>query len=227
MPSLLRQIQSINEYAYNYCIGVNFEHYIIGRDQFQHLSRWISDASKLSGCARVFLRIANERLFLSIYYHHSIIKNLENNDPRNGLSEQNITAFIIFIEEINHAFHAALKFKEGRTQNIISEQGIRDLELLSKIDTYLLLKYFVARFNESNQLENLDRLWIKYHLFERQDFDYENAHISQRYYEASYLGERYIRFLDALPIVERKDELTRFRQLPYADKSDYIRMLPC
>jgi hypothetical protein len=205
--------------------GVNFEKFLIGRERFHHLSRFDRRARELPALARVFFREANGRLYVGIYYSAELIEALETNDPRAGLSEKNITAFRVFIEEINHAVHGALKFMEGQT-NIYGENFVRDLELQAKIDAYFLLKYFLAYFNESHQLERMDRLWLRYHLFECDDADYASPQLASIYREASGLGEKYTRFVDTLPTVERLQEIRHFRRLPYEEKILYIRLLP-
>jgi hypothetical protein len=80
---------------------------------------------------------------------------------------------------------------------------IRDLELQAKVDSYLLLKYFLACCNASGQLEKMDRLWLRHHLFERVDLDYHSTVLQERYGETTHLAEKYTRFIDALPPAER------------------------
>ncbi len=223
--SLLAQIQQITERTYRQSTGVNFENYLIGYSRFRDLSRVAFGAEALSEIARVFFRTVRNRLYLAIYFAEDLIKILEQNDPRRGISEKNITAFIIFIEEINHAVHGALKFLEGR-RDIRTEPFIRDLEIQAKVDTYLLLKYFVAYFNATRQLEQMDRLWLKYHVFESQDFSYPDQRIAERYMEAVEIGEKFIRFLESLPPEERPEELSRFRQMDYQAKKNYVAFLP-
>jgi hypothetical protein len=222
--SLLLDIQHLTEFTYQQKTGVNLEEFIIGKSRFDFLSQFCADRVDLSQVARVFFRTAGDRLFVAIYFRRDLIRALENNDPRFGLTEKNIIPFIIFIEEINHAIHAALKFSEGH-QNIRDEDFLRDLELQAKIDTYLLLKYFLACFNQSGQLEMLDKLWLKYHLFEMQSVEYEEQKLAERYSEAIELGEKFVRFIDCLPVAERRDELTRFRAMNYSFKKRYITCL--
>jgi hypothetical protein len=222
--SLLVDIQTLTERTYH-PTGVNFEDFLISRKRFHHLSQVDQRARELPALARVFFRVVGARLYVGLYYSAELIDALEANDPRAGLSEKNITAFRVFIEEINHAVHGALKFMEGQT-NIYGENFVRDLELQAKIDAYFLLKYFLAYFNESRQLEGMDRLWLRYHLFECGDADYDSPQLASIYREASCLGEKYTRFVDALPPVERLQEIRRFRRLSYEEKVLYIRLLP-
>jgi hypothetical protein len=222
--SLLADIQQITEYTYH-PTGVNFEEFLISRERFRYLSQFDCRANELSHLARVFFRVAHGRLCIGSYYSTALIDALEAHDPRAGLSEKNITAFRVFIEGINHAVHGALKFMEGQA-NIYGENFVRDLELQAKIDSYFLLKYFLAYFNDSRQLEQLDRLWLRHHLFEREDTHYHSPELIVTYSEALTFGSKYTRFVDSLPPPERLEEIRRFRCLPYEMKKQYIRMLP-
>jgi hypothetical protein len=204
---------------------VNFEEFLISRKRFHHLSQLDQHVRELPALARVFFRVVRGRLYVGIYYSAELIAALESNDPRAGLSEKNIAAFRVFIEEVNHAVHGALKFMEGQT-NIFGENFVRDLELQAKIDTYFLLKYFLAYCNSSRQLEQMDRLWLRHHLFERDDASYASPKLASIYSEATALGEKYIRFVDGLPPDERLEEIRRFRCLPYELKKRYVTLLP-
>lgn len=222
--SLLADIQKITERTYQ-PTGVNFEKFIITRERFLYLSQYDFTCGELSDSARVFFRVHERRLYVGIYYSRDLIRALEKHDPRTGLSERNITAFCVFVEEINHAVHGALKFMEG-LPDFGQESFLQDLELQAKIDTYLLLKYFLAFFNQSKQLEAMDRLWLRHHLFEREELNYASSALAGRYCQAVVLGEKYTRFLDGLPAAERLQEIRRFRRMPYHAKRTYINCLP-
>lgn len=224
--SLLVDIQRLTERTYQRHTGVNFEEFLIGKSRFEDLCTHTRHCQQLSPIARVFFRNAGDRLYLAIYFHRVLIHELESNDPRRGLNEKNIQPFMVFIEEINHAIHGALKFIESNRTAPLNEEFVRDLELQAKVDTYLLLKYFAACFNKSKQLEGMDRLWLRYHVFGTQDLDYESFVLAERYREAVDFGEKFSRFLDNLPVPERQSELSRFRTMSYRRKKAYIALLP-
>ncbi|MFQ6113429.1 MAG: hypothetical protein ACE5NG_04985 [bacterium] len=224
--SLLKELQQITERTYQKSSGINLEEFIIGKRRFMDLSEICSEETRqYSSLARIFFRVVGGRLYMAIYYSEPMISVLEANDPRKGLSEKNIYPFVVFIEELNHAVHAAMKFLSGQRE-IQNEEFIRDLELLAKIDTYQILKFFVAYFNQSKRLEKFDRLWLRHHLFERSEFSYHSPNLAMRYYETNWLGEKYTRFLDGLPPKHRLNEIRRFRALDYPMKKRYIQMLP-
>ncbi len=224
--TLLHQIQKITEQTYQEVSGIKLEKFIIGKQRFRRLTDLANaDASQLSDIARTFLRVNKNSLYMAIYYSDPMIKILEKYDPRRGLHEKNIHAFTVFVEELNHAIHAALKFSAGET-DIQNELFIRDLELLAKIDCYNISKFFLAFFNQSKQLEEWDRLWLRHHLFDSGDYSYESRKIQDRYFETNFLGDKYTRFLDGLKPENRGEEIRRFRSLNYLQKKDYILLLP-
>lgn len=224
--SLLLDLQKITERTYQRGSGLNMEKFVIGRQRFQDLNSQTShEARQLSGIARTFFRVMDNRLYLAIYYSRPMIAALEKHDPRRGLNEKNIYPFIVFIEELDHAIHGALKFRSGE-RNVRKEGFIRDLELLAKVDIYYTLKFFMAYFNKSGQLENWDRLWLRHHLFERWEYTYQAASLRRRYSETSMLGEKYTRYLDGLKPEHRLEEIRHFRTLDYHMKKQYVLMLP-
>lgn len=224
--TLLRELQQLLERTYAETTGVNLEDFVIGRHRYEDLSsRASAEVHELSDLARFFMRKVRNRLLLSIYYSDWMIDALERDDPRRGVSDRNVYPFLLFVEELNHAVHAALKFLSG-SRDISDELFIRDLELQGKIDSYLVLTFFVAYFNKSKRLEGFDRLWVRHHLFERESFEYSHPLLRYRYLEANRLGDKFTRFLDSLPQRHRVQELRRFRQLDYVTKARYINMLP-
>src|SRR5262250_1746994 len=126
--TLFRQIQTLFERTYAQ-VGINLEDCLINQSRCAQLSMLAGkSARELSDLARTFLRTADDRLYIGIYYSRWLIEQLERHDPRIGLSDHNIRSLIAFVEEINHALHAALQFKNG-TRQIAAEVFSRNLEL--------------------------------------------------------------------------------------------------
>src|SRR3954470_19738190 len=106
--TLFSEIQRLFERTYAR-VGINLEECLIDRHRCGQLSRLAgASARELSELARTFLRKANGQLYIGIYYSRWLIEQLEKNDPRNSLTNTNIVELITFVEEINHALHAAL-----------------------------------------------------------------------------------------------------------------------
>ena len=220
--TLFSEIQRLFERTYA-AVGVNLEDCLIDRQRCGQLSRLAgASARELSDLARTFLRTANDRLYVGIYYSQWLIEQLEKHDPRRGLSDSNIQSLIAFVEEINHALHAALQFQKG-VRELHKESFIRNLELQAQVDTYLVLLLFVAFFRKTQKLSRTDRRWLRFHLFSRHNPEaYCDPNLRGRYLETSELAERYTLFLDTLNGARRVDEIRTFHALDYEAKKDRI-----
>ncbi|MCX6979007.1 MAG: hypothetical protein NTX04_13995 [Verrucomicrobia bacterium] len=220
--TLFSEIQKLFERTYAQ-VGVNLEDCLIDSQRSRQLSRAAGAAAReLSELARTFLRKSHGQLHIGIYYSRWLIDQLERHDPRKGLCDANILSLIAFVEEINHALHAALQFQRGVDQ-IAHEDYARNLELQATVDTYLVLLLFVGFFRKTQKVSAVDRRWLRFHLFARQDpHAYSDHNLRGRYLETGALAERYTRFLDALNGARRIDEIRHFHALDYPAKQRHI-----
>jgi hypothetical protein len=219
--TLLGEIQLLLERTYG-TTGVNFEDFLLSRQRSRVLSEMAgASAAQISDLGRVFLRIRDGKLRMGIYYDVSIIDALEENNPACGLNDENIIPFMVFLEELDHAVHAALKFQEG-VRDIHSEVFVRDLELQAKVDSYLVLQKYCAFFNSPQKLTDADRRWLKACVFDRDNAVFEDTVLAERYREANRLARRFVRHLDGLPQTRRTTEVRRFRKLTYSQKCSRI-----
>jgi hypothetical protein len=148
--TLFSQIQKLFERTYAQ-VGINLEDCLIDRTRCAQLSILAGkSARELSELARTFLRRAGDQLYVGIYYSRWLIEQLEQHDPRAGVGDRNIRSLIMFVEELNHALHAALQFKNG-TREIASEDFARNLEIQAQVDTYLVLLLFIAFFRKTQR----------------------------------------------------------------------------
>ena len=218
---MLREIQILLERTYG-TTGVNFEDFLLSHQRSCTLSDLAGpSAAQISDLGRVFLRIVDGKLRLGIHYDPGVVEALEENNPASGLDDENILPFMVFLEELDHAVHAALKFREG-VRSIHSEAFVRDLELQAKVDTYLILQKYCAFFNKSQQLTDGDRRWLKACVFDRERSAVEEPLLAERYHETNRLARRYVRHLDDLTRTRRTTEIRRFRKLSYGQKRDRI-----
>jgi hypothetical protein len=224
--TLFGQVQKLFERTYAQ-VGINLEDCLIDRRRCAQLSVLAGkSARELSELARTFLRTADNRLYVGIYYSRWLIEQLERHDPRAGLSDRNIRSLITFVEEINHALHAALQFNNG-AREIASEDFARNLELQAQVDTYLVLLLFVAFFRKTQRVSRTDRRWLRFHLFARQCPEaFCDRNLRARYLETTDLASSYTHYLDRLNGVRRLDEIRRFRSLDYSSKKERILALP-
>ena len=222
MSTLFAEITRLLERTYA-ASGVALEDCLIGRERCAHLTSLAgAQARELSEIARTFLRHSGENLFIGIYYSSWLIEQLEHHDPRRGLSDSNISHMIAFVEEIDHALHAALAFQRGE-RDITAEDFARNLELQARVDTYLVLLLFVAFFRKTQKVSRTDRRWLRFHLFARHDTHaYADPKLRGRYLETTELAARYTLFLDALNGARRVDEIRIFHALEYGEKKQRI-----
>lgn len=215
--TLLHEIQSLLEQTYG-PTGVNLEEFLLDTDRARALSALAgASAAQISDLGRLFLRVVGDDLKLGIYYDTSIIAALERNNPQYGLNDENVLPFMVFLEELDHAVHAALKFREGR-RDVYTESFVRDLELQAKVDTYLILQKFCVHFNRTKRLTPTDRRWLRACVFDSEKFGYAEPLIAQRYHETNRQGRRYVQHLDRLTPARRTAEIRRFRTLSYRQK---------
>src|SRR5215469_8552106 len=203
--TLFSEVQRLFEKTYA-SVGINLEDCLIDRSRCSQLTKLAgASARELSDLARTFLRTADDRLYVGIYYSSWLIDQLEMHDPRSGLSNSNIRSLIMFVEEINHALHAALQFQAG-LRRIDSEDFARNLELQGMVDTYLVLLIFVAFFRKAQRVSRMDRRWLRFHLFESRAKDaFEDATLRARYLETGELASSYTHYLDTLNGARRLD----------------------
>lgn len=202
--------------------GIALEDCLIGRERCRHLTRLAgAHAVELSEMARTFLRHSGDHLSIGIYYSRWLIEQLERHDPRRGLSDANIGHLIAFVEEIDHALHAALAFRRG-ARNVATEDFIRNLELQARVDTYLVLLLFIGFFRRTQRVSRTDRRWLRFHLFQRENPNYQSSNLRARYLETNELAAKYTRILDALNAARRIEEIQTFHALEYPGKKDRI-----
>jgi hypothetical protein len=220
--TLFSQIQRLFERTYVQ-VGINLEDCLIDQRRCRQLTRLAgASARELSELARTFLRTADDQLYVGIYYSRWLIEQLEEHDPRSGLTNRNIRSLIMFVEEINHALHAAIQFRDGE-RRIASEDFARDLELQARVDTYLVLLLFVAFFRKTQRVSRADRRWLRFHLFEAQNPGaFQDENLRSRYLETTELAASYTHFLDTLNGLRRVEEIRTFRALEYDAKKTRI-----
>jgi hypothetical protein len=225
MTTLFSEIQRLLERTYAGA-GVVLEDCLIGRERCSQLTKLAgAQARELSQLARTFLRHSGDNLFIGIYYSRWLIEQLERHDPRRGLNDANIGHLISFVEEIDHALHAALAFRRGE-RDIAHEDFARNLELQARVDTYLVLLLFIGFFRRTQRVSRTDRRWLRFHLFERENARaFSDPNLRGRYLETGELAAKYTRSLDMLNAVRRVDEIRVFHSLDYAGKKERILQL--
>ncbi|MCX7869508.1 MAG: hypothetical protein N2322_06100, partial [Terrimicrobiaceae bacterium] len=161
MPSLLEDIQGLLERTYSGA-GIGLAECVIGPSRARDLGR-AAGCGEEPDVARTFLRVSEGALRVAIYYPAGLVERLEAHNPRAGLNDANIGPLIAFIEEINHAVHAALAFQRGEAPRRDAAY-IWNLELQAMVDAWLILMFFAACFRGPEGVRPSDRQWLRQHI---------------------------------------------------------------
>ncbi|MGH8046790.1 MAG: hypothetical protein ACREKL_06055 [Chthoniobacterales bacterium] len=222
MKTLFSEIQTLFERTYT-SVGINLEECLVDSNRSRQLAALAgAQAIELAETARTFLRATDGQLRIGIYYSHWLIEQLERHDPRSSIGDHNIRELIAFVEEIDHALHAAIQFHQG-TAPTRDEAYARNLELQAGVDTYLVLTLFMAFFRAPKPITKHDRRWLRFHLFESQNpRAYRDPILRARYAETTALAKSYTKYLESLAASRRVEEIRLFHALPYGDKRRHI-----
>ena len=217
MP-LLGELQRVFENTYDRAAGVELEACVVGPRRCAELVARSAGpgAGEMSGWARFFYYLEGPDLRLALFFADEMIAALEVTDPRRAISESNVLPFLVLAEEASHALHTTFAFDEGGAARVRGEAFLAELELLARIDAYLLLRHFVAA--HAGALSPGDRRWVRHQAIERWDVAYDDPRLELRYRSAARRAGRFVDHLDGLESGERVAELRRFRRLPGASK---------
>jgi len=220
--TLLAEIQHVLERTYSPS-GIDLGECLIGRERSVQLAGLCPGAVGLAEHARTYIRPVGDNLRIAIYYDPSLIRCLEEEDPRESISHRNVAALISFIEEITHGVHAALAFRSG-WRHWESEQFACALEAQARVDTYFLLVRFCRLLGGFHPQADI-RQWIRDRLFVDEATAEAPARLAKRYRHARKLARA---FLDAVIPLERGERVCRireFRRLSLAGKCRLARQL--
>jgi hypothetical protein len=175
----------------------------------------------MSDWARFFFYVEDANLRLALFYADEMIEALEELDPRRGLSESNVLPLLVFTEEASHALHTTYAFGEGGPDRVAGEEFLVELELMARIDAYLLLRHFVRAL--AARVEAADIAWIRQQALTRWDVPYDDPALAERYRGATRLATAFVDRLESAPPRRRLAELRSFRALPMPQKRSCAR----
>ena len=98
--------------------------------------------------------------------------------------------------------------------NMGQELSLLELEMRANVTKALVLSHFLGRLSGRQTLTATERLWVRYHLFEKRLFCDEELPVRQRYEDARRFAVRFLARLDRLPTSHRVSELRRWNTLP-------------
>lgn len=214
--ALLGDLQRVFENTYGRRTGVDLERCLVGRARCAELAQRSGPHAEMSDWARFFYYVDGGNLRLALFYRADMIGTLEALDPRRSLSETNVLPFLVFAEELSHAVHTTFAFREGGIRRVQEAAFLEELELMARIDAYLVLRHFVVGL--SGRFTWADRSWARHQAVERWDVPYEDAAMGGRYRGAARGAACFLDALEALPPRRQIPELRRFRALSWPDK---------
>jgi hypothetical protein len=220
--SLLGQCQRLLENTYDARTGVNLEDFVVGPDRCRQLSARAADGQEEYGeGGRFFYYLSGGDLRMAIFYTDELIERLETHDPRRGLDEANVLEFAVFLEELSHALHTSLAFRENR-RRLTRRSFPAELEVQAKIDVFLALAFFRQRLAGAERLSPAAHRWIETHLFDRWATAYASAPgrsasaLAVPPRKAAARGRRHLAF--SSPSSSRRSDLTRVGPLSVRER---------
>lgn len=216
--ALLGELQRVFENTYGREAGVELESCVVGPRRCAELvARSATGPTEMSDWARFFYYVEDGRcLRVALFYAEAMIETLEAADPRRALSESNVMPFVVFAEEASHALHTSFAFDEAGPARVEDPDFLLELELLARVDAYLLLCHFVHGLTA--RLTDSDRKWARRQAVTRWDVPYSDPSLEARYRTAARHAGSFIDSLEVLDPPDRLASLRRFRAMPLSEK---------
>lgn len=215
--ALLGDLQRVFENTYGRPAGVDVERCLVGPRRCAQLARRSGGShAEMSRWARFFFYVEDANLRLAIFFSEEMIAGLEERDPRRVIDEVNVVPFLVLTEECSHAVHTPLAFQEGGAERIHGREFLAELEILARVDAYLVLRHFVGGL--ADPFTDDDRAWVRHQAVERWNEAYDDPVMEARYGTAARLAGRFVDRLEPLDPPDRLAELRRFRRGSMATK---------
>ena len=162
--------------------------------------------------ARLLVRDTGAGVRACIYYPDAMIRHLEEKPPQRGLDSDNVDAFAVLVEELDHLLVTAERAHAGRGVSLL------ELEVQANVSKDLVLSRFLAP--RGRHLSRSRREWLRYHLFHARTYCDEDPEVRGRYDAAARLALRFLQSLERLPRTRRVDALRRFHRASLAGKTE-------
>ena len=162
--------------------------------------------------ARLLVRDTGAGVRACIYYPDAMIRHLEDKPPQRGLDEDNVDAFAVLVEELDHLLVAAERAHAGRGVSLL------ELEVQANVSKDLVLSRFLVR--QGRHLGRSRREWLRHHLFHGRTYCDKDPEVRSRYDAASRLALRFLQSLELLPRARRVETLRRFHRASLVGKTE-------
>src|SRR5215468_7396765 len=110
-PSLLARLQRLIEQTYDWDTGIrDLTPFLLGDVGYQRVfsGREVHEEAQLPEFSpRTLVSWRRGRCRLNIYYPNSLVEHLETVNPLRELSERNVVAFSLLVEELDHLLRLA------------------------------------------------------------------------------------------------------------------------
>lgn len=166
--------------------------------------------SEVGAGARLLVREMGSSVRACIYYPDAMIRALEDKPPQRGLDEDNVDAFAVLVEELDHFLVAAERAHAGRGVSLL------ELELQANVSKDLVLSRFLSL--RGRHLPPDRRVWLRHHLFHGRTYCDRDPAIRERYDDAARFALRFLESLEPQPAALRLERLRRFHRAPLAGK---------
>jgi hypothetical protein len=171
--------------------------------------------SEAGAGARLLVRDTGAGVRACIYYPDAMIRRLEEKPPQRGLDEDNVDAFAVLVEELDHLLVAAERAHAGRGVSLL------EMEVQANVSKDLVLSRFLTRRGQC--VDPNRRAWLRRHLFHARTFCDDDPAVRERYDDASRLALRFLQSLELMPLVRRVEILRRFHRASLAGKTELSR----
>ena len=220
--SLLEWVQGLLERTYRMGVVVDdVGSFVIGDEgyrRFYSCANEVKTAQAAAGRgAKTLVRETEEGVRVCVYYPDNLIQCLEAHPPRRGLREVNVDAFATLVEELDHLLYIAERVLRDRPVSLF------ELELHANVSKYLVLARFMA--GHRPRMEEGEKTWLRYHLFDKGVFQEEDPRVGARYREAVRWAVRFLEATQRLEPSERIGTLRTFHQAGVTDKLALIERL--
>ena len=161
--------------------------------------------------ARLLVRDTGAGVRACIYYPDAMIRHLEQRPPQRRLDANNVDAFAVLVEELDHLLVTAERAHAGRGVSLL------ELEVQAGVSKDLVLSRFLAR--GGRHLDSGRREWLRSHLFHARTYCDDDPEVRGRYEAASRLALKFLRSLETRPRARRVEILRRFHRASLAGKT--------
>lgn len=209
--ALLGDLQRVFENTYGRATGVDVERCLVGPRRCAQLARRSGGPHvEMSRWARFFFYVEDGTLRLAIFFSDELVAELEARDPRRMIDEANVVPFLVLAEECSHAVHTPLAFLDGGSDRIHGPDFLAELEVLARVDAYLVLRHFVDAHVDTFTAR--DRAWVRHQAVDRWNETYDDPVLDARYRVAAGVAGAFVDRLEGLDPSRRLAELRRFRR---------------